>query len=107
MPLPQGEAQAHPRRRHPPRWEPWRKEYSSPEYQDACQKVIERQNGRCKDCGVVCARKVDGRWMTKGCGGEVDHEVPLREGGTSDPSNLALRCKRCHSRADARRKRHG
>lgn len=86
--------------------EPWRKEYSGPEYQAARQEVIERQKGRCKDCGTVCARKVDGRWHTKGCGGEVDHEVPLRQGGTSEASSMALRCKRCHARADARRRRH-
>ncbi len=87
--------------------EPWRREYGSPKFQDARQEVIERQRGRCRDCGAVCARKVGGRWMTKGCGGEVDHEVPLRDGGASDASNLTLRCKRCHARADARRRRDG
>lgn len=38
-------------------------------------------------------------------GGEVDHIVPLRKGGTNDPANLALRCRSCHGLKDAKLRR--
>ncbi|MBR0403711.1 MAG: HNH endonuclease [Eggerthellaceae bacterium] len=88
--------------------EPWRASYRDPEYLRNRQKVIDRQLGRCKDCGTTCAHfdTGTGMWVTAPYGGEVDHERPLCEGGTNDVSNLALRCKRCHGLADsARRKR--
>ena len=85
--------------------EPWRRNYSTPEYQAARQVAIERTNGRCKDCGAVCARYEHGRWMTAGMGGEVDHEVALRDGGANDPANLTLRCKSCHGLRDAARRK--
>ena len=88
--------------------EPWRGEYSKREFRENRQKVIDRQLGRCKDCGTTCAHfdTGTGMWVTAPYGGEVDHERPLCEGGTNDVSNLALRCKRCHGLADsARRKR--
>lgn len=85
--------------------EPWREEYDRAEFRRNRQTVIENQQGRCKDCNKVCAKKVNGRWITKGYGGQVDHEKPLCEGGTNDVSNLALRCIPCHSRADAARRK--
>ena len=33
---------------------------------------------------------------------EVDHVVPLSEGGADDESNFASRCKRCHAAKTAR-----
>ena len=33
---------------------------------------------------------------------EVDHAIPLANGGTNDESNLRSRCKSCHSRKTAR-----
>ena len=87
------------------RAEPWRASYRDPEYARNRQLAIERQRGRCKDCGRTCA-EWDGRgWRTGRLGGEVDHEVPLARGGTNDASNLALRCLHCHRRADAARRR--
>ena len=85
--------------------EPWRKEYSSAEFQRNRQAAIERQGGRCADCGQTCAHYSNGKWHTAAYGGEVDHERPLCEGGTNDVSNLALRCKSCHGKAEARRRR--
>lgn len=87
--------------------EPWRANYRDPEYLRNRQKVIELQHGRCKDCGSTCAHfdSSTGKWVTAPYGGEVDHERPLCDGGTNDPSNLTLRCKRCHSRADAERRK--
>lgn len=85
--------------------EPWRKNYSNPEYVRNRQVVIARQNGRCIDCGTTCAHFDGAKWVTKPYGGEVDHITPLRAGGTNSPSNMALRCKRCHSVADAARRK--
>lgn len=84
--------------------EPWRTDYDSPDFRRNRQQVIEQQDGRCKDCGTICARKVNGKWRTKEYGGEVDHELPLCEGGTNETSNLALRCRSCHAKADNQRR---
>ena len=84
--------------------EPWRQSYHDPEYARNRQVAIERQRGRCKDCGRPAAKWDGVRWLTMGMG-EVDHEVPLARGGTNDASNLALRCLHCHRRADAARRR--
>lgn len=83
--------------------EPWRVNYRGRDYLRNRQAAIERQHGRCKDCGKVAARWDGRRWITKGMG-EVDHEVPLRAGGTNEASNLALRCLSCHRRADSGRR---
>lgn len=84
--------------------EPWRSHYKTAEYQRNRQAAISAQAGRCKDCGMICATFDGRRWTTSGMGGEVDHEVPLCEGGTDEPSNLVLRCKSCHSRAETKRR---
>ena len=84
--------------------EPWREAYRDAEYHRNRQAAIDRQLGRCKDCGRAAARRQGGKWITKGIG-EVDHEIPLSQGGTNDVANLALRCLHCHRRADAERRR--
>lgn len=85
--------------------EPWRSNYNEREYLRSRQVVIERQRGRCKDCGRIAAKWDGAKWVTKGMG-EVDHERPLSMGGTNDASCLALRCLSCHRKADqARRNR--
>jgi len=85
--------------------EPWRSEYGGAEYRRNRQVAIDRQRGLCLDCGCVCAEYADGKWKTSRHGGEVDHVKPLCEGGTNDAENLALRCKSCHGKAEARRRR--
>lgn len=85
--------------------EPWRKNYSTREYQQARQAAIARSEGRCVDCGRICARRDGDRWVTLGMGGEVDHVDALCDGGTNDSRNLQLRCKSCHAKRDARRRR--
>jgi 5-methylcytosine-specific restriction protein A len=42
--------------------------------------------------------KAEGRTTA---GAEVDHIVPLNDGGTNEPGNLQTLCKRCHSRKTA------
>lgn len=44
----------------------------------------------CKQGGMVVAAS------------EVDHIIPLADGGTNDPENLQALCKACHSRKTAR-----
>ena len=56
--------------------EPWRREYSSGEYQAARQEAIARTKGRCSDCGRVCAWFDGKRWRTAGMGGEP-HRAPV------------------------------
>jgi 5-methylcytosine-specific restriction endonuclease McrA len=85
-------------------YEPWRSSYRDPEYVRNRQIAIERQQGRCIDCGKICAEWDGSEWKTQKLGGEVDHERPLCEGGANDASNLALRCKKCHASADASRR---
>ena len=98
------ECQCRNRDRQRAKGEPWRANYRKNEYARNRQEAIERQGGRCKDCGKVCAEWDGVRWNTMRLGGEVDHEVPLSRGGTNESSNLALRCKSCHRRADAARR---
>lgn len=38
-------------------------------------------------------------------GGEVDHEKALCDGGESAAENMTLRCKSCHAKRDAKRRR--
>lgn len=38
----------------------------------------------CVDCGMVSASN------------EVDHEIPLEQGGANHPSNYRIRCIECH-----------
>lgn len=85
--------------------EPWRKLYSTRAFRAARQIVIERQRGRCADCGKVCATFDEKIWHTAGYGGEVDHVHALCDGGTNAPENLVLRCKSCHAKRDAKRRR--
>ena len=33
---------------------------------------------------------------------QVDHMIPLRQGGTNDRANLVAMCRRCHSRKTAK-----
>lgn len=84
--------------------EPWRKHYSNADYRRNRQKAMARQKGRCADCGKVCAEYRGGEWSTANMDGEVDHVKPLCEGGTDDASNLELRCKSCHGKAEAKRR---
>lgn len=87
--------------------EPWRINYTTAEYQKARQEAIQRTRGRCTDCGKPCAWWDGSKWRTAGMGGEVDHLKALCEGGTNDPANLELRCKSCHGKRDAKRRRNG
>lgn len=55
---------------------------------DAWMKVRHRVllagNCTCVDCGYVSRSN------------EIDHQIPLEQGGTDDESNLRIRCIECH-----------
>lgn len=86
--------------------EPWRNRYGQAPFRAARQEAIERTKGRCTDCGKQCARYDGKQWRTAEYGGEVDHIVALCDGGTDSAENLALRCKSCHAKRDAARRRN-
>lgn len=84
--------------------EPWRKHGYGSEYRSQRQQTIERQQGRCKDCSKqVAIKQADGTWSCS-LGGQVHHEVPLCDGGSSRASNLVLLCPSCHYKRDALRR---
>lgn len=83
--------------------EPWRASAYGSRYRRNRQLVIERAQGRCEDCGRVCAVKERGTWKSKG--GQVHHEKALCDGGGDDPANLAFLCPSCHGLRDAKRRR--
>lgn len=80
--------------------EPWRARYCRAEFKGARQAVLERQHGMCAACGTPIARPSPAGWRTFG-GAGIHHKVPLRIGGTDDPSNLVGLCASCHAKADA------
>lgn len=51
----------------------------------------------------VCHFEWDGRyWPLEGRCAEVDHVVPVAQGGTNDPDNLVLACTTCNRKKGAR-----
>jgi 5-methylcytosine-specific restriction endonuclease McrA len=53
--------------------------------------LLERQRGRCANCGVACAKRY-----------HIDHVIPLAKGGSNWPSNLQILCPTCNSRKSAK-----
>lgn len=68
---------------------PTRRQYRDPTYKAIAAKARQGDYGPCTDCGS---------WDDL----TVDHRVPLAAGGTSDPTNLVVRCRPCNSRKGAR-----
>lgn len=52
--------------------------------------ILLRDLYTCQECGLVSERL------------EVDHTVPVSQGGTDDPSNLRAMCSPCHRVKTAR-----
>lgn len=48
------------------------------------RETMETGGYECVDCGRISTRH------------EVDHDIPLEQGGSNDTSNLKLRCVECH-----------
>lgn len=49
------------------------------------QQVLVDGEFACVDCGLVSMSN------------QIDHEIPLEQGGSNDVSNLKIRCINCHS----------
>ena len=49
------------------------------------QRILSRDGFACQCCGRI------------GAGHEVDHRIPLEQGGSNEDSNLWLLCHECHS----------
>lgn len=48
-------------------------------------RIRERDGFKCKHCGIAVRR------------GEVDHIIPLKDGGSEDDNNCQLLCTSCHA----------
>lgn len=62
--------------------------------------VWARDGGICQICGRPCTRRKGPRQ------GTIDHVVPRSRGGSSEPSNLQLACKRCNTAKGAQMPAH-
>ncbi len=56
---------------------------------DKRQRILLRDAAQCKRCGFVSLRN------------EVDHVIPLEQGGTDDDANLQTLCHECHAEKTA------
>jgi len=65
--------------------QPYREQYTSPEYRRNRTRAIKRARGHCELCGERLLARA-----------QVDHIVPLRDGGSSEVANLQVLCPRCH-----------
>jgi len=63
--------------------------YSSKYWRTIRQFILERDNYLCQ----ICLSK--GKYVMAS---EIDHIIPIANGGTNDPTNLRALCKSCHSR---------
>ena len=61
------------------------------------RRLMARQSGLCCYCGVPMTPPVDGHRGPL-TAATIDHLLPRSRGGTDDPGNLALACRRCNSR---------
>lgn len=76
--------------------QPYRHTYSDPEYRRGRAAALHRAGGTCERCGRSAAHL------------QVDHIVPLRDGGSNARDNLQALCWACHqekSRSDKRKRK--
>jgi 5-methylcytosine-specific restriction protein A len=62
--------------------------YRTPQWYALRQTILVRDAYTCADC----------RRVVVGRAAQVDHILALKDGGTDDPANLAVRCNVCHGR---------
>ena len=77
-----------PRLRQRPRPVGHNAHYLTPQWKALRQTILVRDAYTCADCSRVVT----------GIAAQVDHIVALKDGGTDDPANLAVRCNVCHGR---------
>ena len=88
--------------------------YNRSDPREARRAVRKRDRGRCAQCGLdtlALRRKIRGRgshrrlrelgFKPRKSLWELDHIVPLIDGGSHDPSNLQTLCTPCHKRKTA------
>lgn len=62
--------------------------------------LYERDGMRCRYCGCDVTPMVGGRYLPTDA--VLDHVVPLKAGGSDEPDNLVVACRRCNnSKCDA------
>lgn len=78
------------------RSETWRDLYGS-DYKRARERQIRASEGKCEACGRTVFVHAARGWRKAGRDfGATHHLVPLSEGGTNAPENIAVLCARCH-----------
>jgi 5-methylcytosine-specific restriction endonuclease McrA len=55
------------------------------------QKIALAHGYRCVDCGLIWRSHID----------QIDHIIPLEQGGSNDDKNLQLLCVPCHQKKSA------
>jgi len=109
----EGEKRGEPNRRR--RWhQACVDEYNRSDPREARRRVRKRDRGRCAACGLdthALKRSIKGRgshrklrelgFKPRKSLWELDHVVPLVDGGSHDPSNLQTLCTPCHKRKTA------
>lgn len=51
------------------------------------KRIAQAYNYTCVDCGLIWRSHID----------QIDHDIPLEQGGSNDDSNLKPRCNECHA----------
>jgi 5-methylcytosine-specific restriction endonuclease McrA len=101
------------------RWHPQCVEdYEASDPREARRRIRKRDRGHCADCGLDTyglRRSLRGKGMTRALRDrgfvprrslwELDHIVPLVDGGSHDPSNLQTLCTPCHKKKTAQEAR--
>lgn len=57
--------------------------------------ILERDNWKCLNCGCKVHDRNSGNWNTDDKA-HIDHIIALSQGGTSDPTNLRILCRKCN-----------
>jgi len=60
--------------------------------------ILRRDQYRCVQCGYGLGSWGDWQWGEPERHLDIDHIVPLAEGGTSDMANLRTLCTTCHAK---------
>jgi 5-methylcytosine-specific restriction endonuclease McrA len=107
-----------PKRGEPDRRRRWHQacvdDYNASDPREARRLIRKRDRGRCAECGLdtdALKRELRGRGRSKklrergfkarGSLWELDHILPLIDGGSHEPANLQTLCTPCHKRKTA------
>lgn len=58
--------------------------------------ILDRDEGVCQECGIEVKLGKDDKYDNDPRLAEIDHIIPVRDGGTNDPQNLRLTCLSCN-----------